>query len=783
MNLARKRVGTAHPAALYVAAGLLFPLQAAAQEVSPLSPRHLSVMFGDSFDPADSGRVWSVTSPDDPSWTGDAFAASGFRSRASDMVAKGWPYETFQEHEVFLELSQPMNSGFTYELSSSDGISLSLELDSTAALAPSIHVNQEGFLANANMRYAYVSSWMGTLGAMELGADELGFVVRDSATHEDVFSGQLTLRRAVDSSEPEDVYGQDYTFTNVYQADLADLNEPGAYYLDLSGVGRSYEFEIGAGVYDQAFKTTFRALYHQRCGTALTSEYTQWTHGECHHDPVHLTTNDYNVSGADAFSALPGAATGETIEAIGGYHDAGDYDRRISHLVVVDELVDLYEMDPERFAWDSAGIPESGNGLPDLLDEALWAMGLYRQMQRSDGAVSAGVETTGYSDWGVMPEDDQNPDGSPWVWYAYDFEPSSTMRFASAAAKLSRVLEDHDEEQAAQLLSEAAAAWDWAYPRGPRDTWSDSRVHVYEVQAAQAAAELLATTGEAGYHDAFVALGPFADGNLAFSLQDWDAFVWMEAFYAYAQADAADPEYAAAAERVFVERSEALLRAAEPSAFRLVKHPYGPVRQSGASTPTREGPGVLLRAWRLTGRVEFKDGAVSTCDMTLGGNPTGRSWVTGVGDNPVMEPLHHPSIGDGIDAPVPGITVYGPHDAIESGGILGAALSAYQPEVSQWPQLERYADVGYPPPTNEFTVQESIGPTLFAFGVLAELATDGGEGEPDEPDQPDQQDQEEKSSSCRCSSDGSSGGFGLVMVTGLALLGARRRQVHGLPRG
>ncbi|MEE2756242.1 MAG: hypothetical protein VYA30_06260, partial [Myxococcota bacterium] len=94
----------------------------------------------------------------------------------------------------------------------------------------------------------------------------------------------------------------------------------------------------------------------------------------------------------------------------------------------------------------------------------------------------------------------------------------------------------------------------------------------------------------------------------------------------------------------------------------------------------------------------------------------------------VERPLHLLSLIDDIDAPVPGITVYGPcgsDSCLENQGVISAVREAFIPQMAQWPMGERFADVSFVPVLNEFTLQESIAPTLFAFGYLAEL--DGGQ--------------------------------------------------------
>jgi endoglucanase len=215
-------------------------------------------------------------------------------------------------------------------------------------------------------------------------------------------------------------------------------------------------------LYDIPFITVFRALYHHRCGLDLEETYTRWHRAAGHRSPVHYTDHDYQL-GHNAFQQLPAAATGVKAQVTGGYHDAGDYDRRIEHLVAVDALVDLYEMFPSRFGRDDLGLPESNNGVPDVLDEAWWALALYVQLQDKNGGVRADLETTGHpSRFGLMPADD------PAVWYAYGVDPRSSYRFAGAAAKLARALSGFDAAKREEILSRARRAFTWAQDHRPK---------------------------------------------------------------------------------------------------------------------------------------------------------------------------------------------------------------------------------------------------------------------------------------------------------------------------
>src|SRR5215203_1348144 len=143
---------------------------------------------------------------------------------------------------------------------------------------------------------------------------KIAFVVSSKA------SGDFTVRRKKDSSiafsgklsSPiEDPHSGDLVRT----ADFSKLEESGAFYLDVPGVGTSWSFQIGADVYVRAFYLTMRSFYGQRCGTAvdLGREFPGYKHAACHSGGAYHATS--GKSGRSASTK--------------GWHDAGDYGRYI----------------------------------------------------------------------------------------------------------------------------------------------------------------------------------------------------------------------------------------------------------------------------------------------------------------------------------------------------------------------------------------------------------------------------------------------------------------------
>jgi endoglucanase len=663
--------------------------------VHAVAPDRIRVLFDASASPPASG--WSVSSSDDARYA-TAQAASGVavKTRAAALTTDTWPYGSVVEHEVVLELPFALQDGASYRVSAG-ALARTFTFSPSTQWTPALKINQVGYLSTAASRHAALGYWLGDgLTPMTLSATR--FHVVDARTGATVHTGDATLRLAFDG--PEDAYGTNYSRANVYDLDLTPVAAPGAYYVVWDGVGRSPTFRVGGDVYDVPFVTVFRALLHQRCGAELPRTLTRWSHPACHTKPVHDTTLDYQTAGEDAYTALPPAATGATFDATGGYHDAGDYDKNYSHLLVVDDLVDLYELAPARFARDDLGLPESGNGRPDLLDEASWALSFWAKLQETSGAVHAAVGTTGPPAWTLMPQDDTASE-----WYAYAVDAVTTYWFAGAAAKLSRALKPLDPTLAATWLERARRAWTWA-EANPGS--APKRGH-----DAYAAAELFKTTGEVSFESAFAS----HVGTL--SLTDYDPDDAIPSLWAYVTTPSADATRKAQALAALKSRAASWVSWAKKTGYRVVKNPYAPVGYGSYTTP--RDAGFLFRVHALTQDPELLEWGTFACDSSLGANADGLSWTTGLGHFAVKRPLQIPSIADGLDAPVPGLTVYGPSSTTSAGGIQGSVLAAYSPGAARWPAAELYADVSYSPVLDEFTVHDSIAPTAFAFGYLATL--------------------------------------------------------------
>ena len=289
---------------------------------------------------------------------------------------------------------------------------------------PALHVNQEGYLPGASWpKIAFVGYYLGDMG--ELTPATLAFHIIDT-NGTAVANGTLDPRHEVDSSNNPVWYNQ-----VVYEADFtsAPLAANGVYRLKVDKMGVSFPFRVDSGIAYAFARTYALGLYHQRCGTALLTPFTRFTHDICHDDPVYipwdnlssgnervafqssgpgtltqpwdLVTSHLNndawpsdivqqqVGRADATLALPFERFGMTATKH-GHHDAGDYSRYIYNSAALLHYL-LFAVDnlPGVAALNNLGTPRDGTSTGDLLRAAKWEADFLASAAEKDNANNA----------------------------------------------------------------------------------------------------------------------------------------------------------------------------------------------------------------------------------------------------------------------------------------------------------------------------------------------------------------------------------------------------------
>lgn len=237
---------------------------------------------------------------------------------------------------------------------------------------PRIHVDQYGYLSNAQKIAVIASPQIGYNAPANLNPGTQYRVKRcyDNVT---VFEGNITAWGG------GSVHAQ--SGDKAWWFDFSALTTNGNYYLyDSLNNLRSYAFLISDCTYAEPLRHGLRTYYYQRCGTGKVTPYAEadWADAPaCHRG---------NKQDDACYSILnPVPATAKDLH--GGWHDAGDYNKYVTF--TYGPLLDLlmaYEENPS--AWgDDTGIPESGNGIPDLLDEVKYELDWLLRMQQSNGSV------------------------------------------------------------------------------------------------------------------------------------------------------------------------------------------------------------------------------------------------------------------------------------------------------------------------------------------------------------------------------------------------------------
>ena len=590
-----------------------------------------------------------------------------------------------------------------------------------AAVSDSIKVNQVGYLPQAT-KLGFVGNWLGDLGPLPV--DAFDFAVQDAASGAVVLSGALELRAAGDVKSGEDVY----------TADFSALTAPGEYRLAVPGIGVSHPFRIAENVYADVWRTTMRVFYHKR-NAELTAPYADPGFERAGIDPLldavnHPILADYPLSAGE----VPFAHSPVT----GGWFDAGDYGQYVHNAAPVWGLIGLaMDLAPAgHFTDGELNLPESGNGIPDILDELRFGMRWAMQMQDTDGGVYWRVSSAHW-DMG-MPADVSEPR------FRYEKTTRATAQFAAMAAVYARLIAPYDAADADAALAAAELAWQFAntapvYP--PEGTLYQNPAEypgggAYAVKSAKpdlfwAAAELYRSTGDAVYQDAYRTLLPEACSDL--SAAPYSTF----AHWAMTQASHADRDIllVESARRAVMIAADIKLGRADEDAYRSPKHPAVEFTGWGNFSTSPIDALALLQGHRLSGAAVYLDTAVQALDIILGANPQSRVYLTGIGAAPVQDPLDRISLNDANPAPLAGLAVGGPtwHLHASREPFIGVNAAYWPPAkpaldgdgapdyASAYPVYRRWIDDHTLIAMNESTVRE-WGAVAVAFGLVRDGA-------------------------------------------------------------
>jgi endoglucanase len=519
-------------------------------------------------------------------------------------------------------------------------------LPATSCLAD-VFVNQAGF--RPQDRKAFVTD-----------AGEMPFKVVRTATGRDVLDGKTVLRRAADPA----------TGLDLFWGDFSGIDEPGTYRIQLADGSASVPFDVREDVYTEVARKALKSYYLSRCGVPLED---RWA-GVFSRPACHTADAQYHPLSRDGHR-----------ETVGGWHDAGDFGKYVhSASVSLAHMLIMYERFPQAFASDAIGIPESGNGIPDLLDEMQveleWMLTM--QVKDGEGEIAGGVHymvnTYDYV-WSTAQDDHADR-------FVYGISSVSTADFAAAMALAARVFATVPalEEQAARYRQAALLAWGFLerhpglFPENgfirPADTstggYADSPDLNDRDDRLWAAVELALMSSDPRFVQTLARSNdPFLNENFfkseSFSGQlRWEntvAFPFVQA--ALQSVPGLEPIQQKRIRQQFLAYGEQLLKRIERDGFGVALDGYYWGSTGGALA---FGQMLIFASQLAPERSEFLEGALHQLHYVLGRNALNSSFVSGVGQR-YPRAIHHAVFAnDGLEAIHPGLLAGGPNPDLEA---------------------------------------------------------------------------------------------------------------------
>ena len=436
----------------------------------------------------------------------------------------------------------------------------------------------------------------------------------------------------------------------VQLANFSALSESGRYYLEVPGVGRSWNFAIGADVYQRAYYLAMRSYYGQRCGTAvdLGPEFPGFRHDACH------------LEGAwHASSGKTGPRASH-----GGWHDAGDYGRYVVNSgISTGTLLWTWEMFGARLSPIKLNIPESGNGTPDILSEIKWNLDWMLSMQDDDGGVWPKQTSERFCGF-IMPEKDTLVSYVMGAGQEPYKTSCATADFAAVMAIAARAFRPFDRAYADRSLVAARKAWAWVEKHPDVTFHNPPGVNTGEYgddncadERLWAAAELWRTTGDAPYENYFLA--HYAEFHPAATRPQWWSKVSNLALWTYVLGGGKNAAASSAIQKESLAAADQIVERTTANGYRnsLIRIDYewgsnGNVANYGMQL-------VLANAFHPDPR--YRNAALENLHYLLGRNTFSLSFVTQVGEHPYRHPHHRPSAADNNPEPWPGLLSGGPN--------------------------------------------------------------------------------------------------------------------------
>lgn len=506
-------------------------------------------------------------------------------------------------------------------------------------------------------------------------------------------------------------------------ADFTSYRKAGKGYRLVVGESTSMAFSIGPNIYDRLSVDAQSWFYLARSGTEIKedivgSSYTR----PAGHVGIAPNLGDSSVPCLDsevAAKLYTGFKWGCSykLDVSGGWYDAGDQGKYVVNGgIAVSQLMDtvergsLFANNAENILSDKRSrLPEQGNGMPDILDEARWELEFMLKMVAPHGEPFAGmvhhkVHDTNWTGLPMLPHNDPQPRA------LYAPSTAATLNLAAAAAQGYRLFKKYDEPFSTQLLTSAKQAWSAAQAHpdiiAPAANFDGGGAYGDDDISDEfywAGAELYLATGDKAYLSA-IRSSPHWRGDV-FSRGGHGAFDWANvaglarlhlALYGSKLLEKEDGE----------EVRASVISAAQHFIERQKKEPFGQIYRPdngrydwGSNHSVLQNMIVMSAAYDLSHKQEYLDSVRESMDYLLGRNAMNISYVTGYGTgfskNQHSRWFAH-QIDPSLPNPPPGSLAGGPNSSLVD-DVSKQKLAGCAPQQCYLDDIEAYG-------SNEITI-------------------------------------------------------------------------------
>lgn len=694
-------------------------------------------VFGQRLDAAVAGNAakWVISSKDDRSF-GTRSAVAAWRKSKPMNTDNTLTSEL--DHWIFLQLPKSMKQGCTYTVSIPEGIGADASVadvtfDIWSSVSEAVHVNIIGYSPEEETKAADLYLWLGDGGQRDYSSFEGNKVwLYNVRTGKKQKAGKVDFWMSAASSGNE-ANKKNMTGSDVWNIDFKDA-EPGRYRLVVEDVGCSMDFDISNEIYFQPYHYSLRGYYYMRLGEPIdpriipVPRQPQFIPGEnpeglvIYKTDMHPWHPDWRKLRGDVWDEphfklpqesefwkhrLPGNPVNEIVR--GGHSDAMDWDRHLAHVSNIYDLLLPYILTGGRLSEDNLSIRESGNGIPDLLDEARNEVDFFLSI-RDGEAYSQGV-TNPSSDWTVM----------------YQAGCTTMAAWANAAncAMLGEAFRIHgDEELCRYYTAEAIKAFRFAEKQAVSQLDDRQNIGTSSMRGRDfkqmAAAFIYNLTGDRVWEDIMVAESVVKDGVAPLFSKGREQYyqIWGAAAYLTCPQERHYPEY-------YADLVESVNRQADEN---NVCHMATRPSRRTANDPrwqTSENLQMVLLAHYVADtdqrREQLEQAMYIEAGWGLGRNPSNTVEMTGLGERHIID-CYTTGRNDGVPGSHPGQTPFNGTETWSpgNGGDARIILGRCYPDwyTGGWPHQESFFNIRYMWVNGEFTPRETMRGKMALLAYL-----------------------------------------------------------------